>query len=54
MKGKRAKTKLNTNTLYDSIVKRQLLQHYPNLNHVFNMLIYQLEVRGEELQLDLY
>lgn len=46
MKGDGANTNLNTRKHYDSIVQRQKLKHYPNLNHVFTMLTHQPGVRS--------
>lgn len=53
MKGNSVKTKLNTSKLDNSIVQRQMLPCYSNLNHASNMLIHHPEVRRKELQLDI-
>lgn len=53
IKGNSVKIKLNTSKFYDSIVQGQVLQYYSNLNHTFNMLLPQPEVRRKELQLDI-
>lgn len=53
MKENNARTNLNTRKLLDSRAQRQILQYYPKLNQVLNMLVHQPEVKREELQLDI-